>query len=276
MHAGPWSTRMLQPCSLGIDTCCCCSSQLHGHLNPATLNVCGVPDFVDGYMCREQYETADSIAEIWKDYFIFGFVRNPWNRAYSLYKDMTATNHFAVKHGPRCQMQWGHFCQNPFQRVQQLHEQGCTRVDESYSYWHMMDQYHCMITPTGEWAVDFLGRVEQGDEDWKMVVDEMNKQRLPGVQEVQYSSYGHVHAVQPGQQPRSMPDHTRPLVSKKTARRSLRYFIDDQAHQCSDPTGPYCGDNAHCVDAVGQWFACDIDKFGYLPSPTTTPADQQQ
>lgn len=44
----------------------------------------------------------------------------------------------------------------------------------------MMDQYHCMVTSTGEWAVDFLGRVEHGDEDWQVVVDEMNKRRLPG------------------------------------------------------------------------------------------------
>lgn len=27
---------------------------------------------------------------------------------------------------------------------------------------------------------------------------------------------------------------------------------------------PYGGENAHCLDAVSSWYACDIEKFGYL------------
>eukprot|EP00775_Hariotina_reticulata_P005404 gene5404-5637_t len=144
---------------------------------------------------KEKYETQEQIATIWQDYFLFGFIRNPWNRAYSLYKDLTSTGHFSKFHGPLCHLQWRKFCQDPFAEVQKLHARGCMRVDELYSYWHMMDQYHCMVTPTGDWAVDFLGRVEAGDEDWRVVVEEMNRRRRPGVPEVQYSSYGVANAV---------------------------------------------------------------------------------
>lgn len=158
---------------------------------------------------------------------------------------------------------------------------GCGHVEHHYGYWHMMDQYHCMVTSTGEWAVDFLGRVEHGDEDWKVVVNEMNARRLPGVPEVQYSSYGHVHKVEPGQKPPEpkKKQHTRPPPSlRMSARRSLRYVPFGQAAggACEDPDGPYCGANEHCIDAVSQWYACDAEKFGYLPKLNATRRQQQR
>lgn len=228
-------------------------------------------------LCREKLHTADEIRDLWKDYFIFGFIRNPWNRAYSLYKDMVATNHFFHKHGPLCQMEWGKFCKDPFGEFDRMYSLGCGHVEPHYAYWHMMDQYHCMITSTGDWAVDFLGRVEHGDEDWKVVVDEMNKRRLPGVPEVEYSSYGHVHAVDPNQAPPVRKKvHTRPVPSRYSNRRSLKYLPWGQPDGCTNSDGPYCGANAHCVDAVSQWYACDAEKFGYMPAAAASGAEHQR
>jgi hypothetical protein len=296
-------------------------------------------------LCREQYNTPQQIASIWKDYFFFGFVRNPWARAYSLYKDMTATNHFLHKHGPRCQLEWGRFCKEPFAEFDRLYGSGCSHKPPHYAYWHMMDQYHCMITPTGDWAVDFLGRVEKGNEDWRVVVDEMNKRRLPGVPEVQWSDLEHVHKVEPGQRPPGVPvneeqgpkqqqqqqQQERPAHSRHILGEGQEQQVPQKAHagrqqqqQSSQigrmfrhlwrrirlatasaneeeaeadgevddfaaagaagfppnpdkegASGPYTGSNEHCIDAVSQWFACDIDKFGYLPplELTTEGAD---
>lgn len=307
---------------------------------------------IDGFIhhCRERYQTPQQIASIWKDYFFFGFIRNPWARAYSLYKDMTGTNHFLHKHGPRCQLEWGKFCRDPFAEFDRLYGGGCSHKQPHYAYWHMMDQYHCMITPTGEWAVDFLGRVERGNEDWKVVVQEMNKRRLPGVPEVPFSALDHVHKVaepaqqpppeapqqpqpQPQQpqpqpqQPQPQPQHVRPIrqllgsqvmpaaqqqqlqqQQQKTGTaqplQMLRLFrhlwrrirvataaaneddaeadgeVEDFAAGTAGATsgvdkeglmGPYSGSNEHCIDAVSQWFACDIEKFGYL-SPAAAAA----
>ncbi|WIA40578.1 hypothetical protein OEZ86_013919 [Tetradesmus obliquus] len=229
----------------------------------------------------ELFRSIDEVKALWSDYFVFGFVRNPWDRAYSLYKDIVGTNHFIHKHGPRCSLAWGSFCRDPFGEFDRLVDTGCGHVEHHYGYWHMMDQYHCMVTSTGEWAVDFLGRVEHGDEDWKVVVNEMNARRLPGVPEVQYSSYGHVHKVEPGQKPPEpkKKQHTRPPPSlRMSARRSLRYVPFGQAAggACEDPDGPYCGANEHCIDAVSQWYACDAEKFGYLPKLNATRRQQQR
>lgn len=216
-----------------------------------------------------------------------------------------------------------------------------------------------MITPTGQWAVDFLGRVERGNEDWKVVVDEMNKRRLPGVPEVQWSDLEHTHKVDPGQRPPGVPpapsnpepsqqvqqvqqQQQQPLKAEQqqpgrpvhTRHRQMlggdeqeqegphKHEQPEQEQQSQvvrmfrhlwrrirlataaaneddaeadgemedfaaaaggaggaenpDPEGlmgPYTGANEHCVDAVSQWFACDIERFGYLPSLAPAAAD---
>eukprot|EP00775_Hariotina_reticulata_P005406 gene5406-5639_t len=237
----------------------------------------------------EQHETLDSIKHIWQDYFFFGFVRNPWNRAYSLYKDIMRTNHFKLKHGPACSLDWDQFCHNPFGEWDRIHNKNCTRVEDHYAYWHMMDQYHCMVTPTGDWAVDFLGRVEAGDEDWRVVVEEMNRRRRPGVPEVPVSSYGHLHAVKPGQRPPQLSKRSMKVddVTGKTIKRLLGVDGDRKAedepqlsasshNSCEDADGPYCGAHAHCIDAVSQWYACDIQHFGYLAGSTPSAAPVHQ
>ena len=33
---------------------------------------------------------------------------------------------------------------------------------------------------------------------------------------------------------------------------------------CPVRRDPYAGEVAHCLDAISRWYACDIERFGYL------------
>lgn len=68
-----------------------------------------------------------------------------------------------------CQVAWGDFCVDPWGSSDAVHDAGCLMRSKSYMYFHMMDQYHCMVTSEGQWAVDYIGRVESANEDWKDV-----------------------------------------------------------------------------------------------------------
>jgi hypothetical protein len=40
--------------------------------------------------------------------------------------------------------------------------------------------------------------------------------------------------------------------------------LDPKNVRTGSVSDPFAGDNAHCLDAVSSWYACDIEKFGYL------------
>jgi hypothetical protein len=68
-----------------------------------------------------------------------------------------------------CQVSWGDFCVDPWGNSDRVHNAGCLMRSKSYMYFHMMDQFHCMVTAEGNWAVDYIGRVESANDDWKDV-----------------------------------------------------------------------------------------------------------
>jgi hypothetical protein len=68
-----------------------------------------------------------------------------------------------------CQVSWGDFCVDPWGNSDRVHDKGCLMRSKSYMYFHMMDQFHCMVTAEGNWAVDYIGRVESANDDWKDV-----------------------------------------------------------------------------------------------------------
>lgn len=70
---------------------------------------------------------------------------------------------------PSCKVPWSSFCADPWSAAEALHDKGCIKRSKSYLYFHMEDQLHCMRTAAGDWAVDFIGRVDEPNEDWAEV-----------------------------------------------------------------------------------------------------------
>ncbi|KAF8062111.1 hypothetical protein HT031_004371 [Scenedesmus sp. PABB004] len=171
-----------------------------------------------------------SLSATWKEYFVFGFVRNPWRRAYSLYKYLHSNGcmHDDKLRDPACHVPWASFCADPWAAAEALHDRGCIKRSKSYLYFHMTDQAHCMRTAGGDWAVDFVGRVDEPNEDWAEVVRELNARRDPSVPELPVA----------------------PLEQKNV-----------RAGAVSDP---YAHPGAEvCFDAVSRWYGCDVDRFGF-------------
>jgi len=68
-----------------------------------------------------------------------------------------------------CKVPWSQFCSDPWTAAELLHDRGCIKRSRSYLYFHMEDQYHCLRTATGDWAVDYIGRVDEANTDWAEV-----------------------------------------------------------------------------------------------------------
>ena len=134
-------------------------------------------------------------------------------------------------------MPWDEFCEDPWQATDVLHRRDCLTRSKSYTYFHMVDQWHCMRTAKGESAVDFVGSVETGDEDWREIVAEINRRRNTTAA------------------PSPLPESRLGVSNVRKGR----------------VAGPYNGEHSHCLDAVSRWYSCDAEMFGYLPRRATEP-----
>jgi len=111
----------------------------------------------------------------WNDYFVFGFSRNVWTRAISIYEYLIhAVNSTCSA------VRWNDFCSDPL-IVGDLCRKNpgcCPNFDSKFMYFHANDQTTCLTTIGGQWAADYIGRVEHLDEDFQEILMEINR-RLP-------------------------------------------------------------------------------------------------
>lgn len=233
--------------------------------------------------------TIEELEHMWKTYFVFGFSRNVWRRAVSQYQYLV---HFLLQNTPalKCpEIKWMDFCMDPpsVADVCRKHPQCCpvrrTGDESLFYYFHLNDQTSCLLTEAGEWAVDYLGRVENEDEDLATVLKHINF-RLKGEEE-DTNSGGDVPVpmlkVEPPKQinraiirckddvdDKSVDDEKDNMQSpvynlKLKTRRRLQYKKQD-GKQFTDVA--YCtkelffqGKYRQCFDSITHYFAKDVE-----------------
>ena len=159
--------------------------------------ICGdhwlTPKNISMEFCSERWHknkttSLEEAKQYWDDYFVFGFIRNPYSRYGSSYTYIKKLSRQAGR------IPFGQACRQPFLQAFR------PRVKWSFIHnvHHIMEQSSCLFTREGVPAVDFIGETERLSEDLQTILDEINKRKNPEVPDLQ------------------MPEH---LKSKNTNRR---------------------------------------------------------
>ncbi|PSC74200.1 KRAB-A domain-containing 2-like isoform A [Micractinium conductrix] len=119
---------------------------------------------------------AEEVARLWKEYFVFTAVRNPFDRAVSQYKFLVKKMHAR----PECEemVSWDRFCASPpSMGLACRRRPECCVMKERFAYIHLNTQAACTTTAGGGLAVDYVAAVEQLDEELPAFFAAINSRR---------------------------------------------------------------------------------------------------
>jgi hypothetical protein len=204
------------------------------------------------------YGNASNIAHIaaaWNDYFVFGFSRNPLRRAISQYQ------YLSTFISPECSdtPSWDAFCADPFVlgdlcADRNRSERCCTEmtVDEAeHHYLHASPQANCFTTLDGRLALDWLGRVENFEDDLAELLRILNSR--PGVPKI------------PARPPRKANYNASPCEPgggssqlNNQAHRRLAWQVRNGTANPCDKMELFRGRHAACYTGVTSFFQEDI------------------
>ncbi len=146
------------------------------------------------HVTAEQYSTT----EYWKDYFKFAFVRNPFEKELSDYFFYQKNYDLRNPHGRR-----ENFKDTFIKYLKELH----------LEWWHT-NQFEWLISQNKKMELDFIGRVENFQEDFDYVCDKIG---IPRQQLSRKNKTNHKHYTE------YYDDKTRKIVAEKYAK-DIEYF----------------------------------------------------
>ncbi|KAL4423815.1 hypothetical protein ABPG75_001116 [Micractinium tetrahymenae] len=141
---------------------------------------CSAPDATDRCFRLLDYTNATMVRHLldsWDDYFAFSFSRNVLRRAISQYQYLSTF----VREEPGCpRLSWDEYCVDPFllgDVCQAEATRVCCTQSAEHQYVHASPQVNCFTTQQGHTALDWLGRVEHFEDDFKALIKLLNRRK---------------------------------------------------------------------------------------------------
>lgn len=194
----------------------------------------------------QQSVTSEEVRKYWREYFVFGAVRNPYDRFASAYEYIKS--HAATK-GCESELRKPPFkevCEDPylFAVICKLSFCWCTE----HHFRHFMPQAPCLLTESLLPAVDYLADVATLDSDLETIIGNINARRDKSMPPLELSKHGI-------------------LNSHEEATNQSRHLLDIEPLTETHPAPEYIQDlydqNPTCLDSVSQYFHQDFLLFGY-------------
>lgn len=207
-----------------------------------------VPSGTQMPYCSQQYHKEQSLnerqlEEWWKEYFVFGIVRNPFTRFKSGYQYLDTFMRKCPKPS------FKQTCYDPFIQAKICGTASCCfQGSVGHHVHHMTDQSSCFFTENGELAVDFVAETEELEEGLQIIVDEANKRRREGIPALSISdeikSANQYKGKSSGEEQEGGSFHSNPECLGSVVRiyredfQKLEYHIEGFGENCKSHCGP--------------------------------------
>lgn len=148
----------------------------------ANFSFCAKP-----YFAPAQRSSMEDIERVWRDYFVFGVVRNPFTRFASGYE------YISDRLSKSCRKPFfNETCLDPYKHAKTCKfEHCCPWGSIRHHIRHFTDQSTCLFTDDGLPAVDFIAETEQLQDDTDIILDVINSRRdddLPPLEQKEFFS----------------------------------------------------------------------------------------
>ena len=164
----------------------------------------GSNDDVTGvYVNGTAWRIKRNLLGVWDDYFKFTFVRNPWDRMVSFFNYQKKVVHKKEKYGIE------HFS---YEKYKKSTEHG------DFSLWlgehRTMSFLNFLSDDSGNLMMDFIGKVENLQEDFNIVCDKIKipRQQLPHINKTKHKHYTEYY-----------DEETKSIVAEK-CKKDIEYF----------------------------------------------------